>query len=118
MCWYSDLMKRLRSYLASGQSPTQNVRRQTQVAPLQLCLGVLLVLGLLPRCLLGAGDRASQSDAREYRARSTREPHPDRRLALLRFRKNYNEQWTIQRLGYQTPLQARRNTCSPPQRVA
>ena len=40
------------------------------------------------------------------------------RLALLEFKKNYNEQWIIQRLGYQTPSQARRNACSPPQKVA
>ena len=33
------------------------------------------------------------------------------RLAVLEFRKIYNEQWIIQRLGYQTPAQARRNAC-------
>jgi len=40
------------------------------------------------------------------------------RLALLEFKKNYNEQWIIQRLGYQTPAQARINACSPPHKVA
>jgi len=40
------------------------------------------------------------------------------RLALLEFKRNYNEQWIIQRLGYQTPAQARRNACSQPQKVA
>ena len=40
------------------------------------------------------------------------------RQALLEFKKNYNEKWIIQRLGYQTPAQARRNACGPPQKVA
>lgn len=40
------------------------------------------------------------------------------RLALLEFKKNYNEQWIIQRLGYQTPSQARRNACGSSQKVA
>ena len=40
------------------------------------------------------------------------------RKALLEFRKNYNEKWIIQRLGYQTPSQARKNACSPSQKVA
>lgn len=40
------------------------------------------------------------------------------RVALLEFKKNYNEKWIIQRLGYQTPAQARRNACSPPRKVA
>jgi putative transposase len=40
------------------------------------------------------------------------------RLVLLEFKRNYNEQWIVQRLGYQTPAQARRNACSPPYKVA
>ncbi len=40
------------------------------------------------------------------------------RLALLHFRKTYNEQWIIQRLGYQTPAQARRNACNPKEKAA
>lgn len=40
------------------------------------------------------------------------------RKALLEFKKNYNEQWIIQRLGYQTPSQARANACRPPKKVA
>jgi len=40
------------------------------------------------------------------------------RLALLDFKRNYNERWIIQRLGYQTPAQARRNACSSSQKVA
>jgi len=40
------------------------------------------------------------------------------RLSLLEFKKNYNEQWIIQRLGYKTPTQARTDACSPPRKVA
>jgi len=40
------------------------------------------------------------------------------RKALLEFKKNYSEKWIIQRLGYQTPSQARKNACSPSQKVA
>ena len=40
------------------------------------------------------------------------------RLALLEFKQTYNEQWMIQRLGYQTPVQARRNACNHPRKVA
>lgn len=40
------------------------------------------------------------------------------RQAVLRFKKDYNEKWMIQRLGYQTPAQARRNACRPPKKVA
>jgi transposase InsO family protein len=40
------------------------------------------------------------------------------RKALLEFKKNYNEQWILQRLGYQTPSQARRNACRPPKKIA
>ena len=40
------------------------------------------------------------------------------RLALLEFKKTYNEQWIIQRLGYQTPAQARRNACKPEEKAA
>jgi putative transposase len=40
------------------------------------------------------------------------------RLALLEFKKTYNENWIVQRLGYQTPAQARRKICSSPQMVA
>jgi tetratricopeptide (TPR) repeat protein len=64
-------------------SPNENVRRQTQVARLQLCLGALLVLGSLPCCLAQARERASQSRDSKSQARSTEEPHPDRRLAAL-----------------------------------
>ena len=42
----------------------------------------------------------------------------DLRLTLLEFRKTYNEQWIIQRLGYQTPAQARRNACKPKEKAA
>ena len=40
------------------------------------------------------------------------------RLALLEFKKTYNEQWIIQRFGYQTPSQARRNACQNPKKAA
>jgi putative transposase len=40
------------------------------------------------------------------------------RQAVLKFKKDYNEKWMIQRLGHQTPAQARRNACSPPKKVA
>ena len=40
------------------------------------------------------------------------------RLALLEFQKTYNEQWIIQRFGYQTPSQARRNACKDPKKAA
>jgi transposase InsO family protein len=40
------------------------------------------------------------------------------RMALLDFKKTYNQKWIIQRLGYQTPSQARINACSPPKKVA
>ena len=40
------------------------------------------------------------------------------RLAVLEFKKTYNEKWIIQRLGYQTPSQARRNACNNPKKVA
>ena len=40
------------------------------------------------------------------------------RLAVLEFRKTYNEQWIIQRLGYQTPAQARRNACKSKEKAA
>ena len=41
-----------------------------------------------------------------------------RRMGLLEFKKTYNEQWIIQRLGYQTPTQARRNACNPKEKAA
>ena len=40
------------------------------------------------------------------------------RKALLEFKKNYNEQWILQRLGYQTPSQARANACTTSKMVA
>ena len=40
------------------------------------------------------------------------------RQAVLKFKQDYNTQWMIQRLGHQTPAQARKNTCSPPKKVA
>jgi putative transposase len=40
------------------------------------------------------------------------------RLALLEFKKTYNEEWIIQRLGYQTPSVARRNACNNPKKAA
>lgn len=40
------------------------------------------------------------------------------RKALLEFKKNYNEQWILQRLGYQTPSQARANAYTTSKKVA
>jgi transposase InsO family protein len=40
------------------------------------------------------------------------------RLSVLEFKKNYNEKWIIQRMKYQTPLQARRNACNNPKKAA
>lgn len=40
------------------------------------------------------------------------------RQAVLKFRQDYNDKWMIQRLGHQTPAQARRNACRPPKKVA
>lgn len=40
------------------------------------------------------------------------------RLAVLEFKKTYNEKWIIQRLKYQTPSQARRSACNNPKKVA
>jgi transposase InsO family protein len=40
------------------------------------------------------------------------------RQALLEFKKTYNEQWIIEKFGYQTPLQTRMNACKNPKRVA
>ena len=40
------------------------------------------------------------------------------RSALLEFKNTYNERWIIQRLGYQTPTQARRNACNPKEKAA
>lgn len=40
------------------------------------------------------------------------------RLAVLKFKKTYNEQWIIQRLDYQTPSQARTNACRPRHKAA
>lgn len=48
----------------------------------------------------------------------TFETAEDLRLAVLEFKKSYNEQWIIQRLGYQTPAQARRNACKPKEKAA
>jgi len=33
------------------------------------------------------------------------------RLALLEFKRHYNEQWIVERLGYRTPAQARKDAC-------
>jgi transposase InsO family protein len=35
------------------------------------------------------------------------------RLALLEFKRMYNEHWIIERLGYRTPAEARKDACSP-----
>jgi transposase InsO family protein len=35
----------------------------------------------------------------------------DLRQALLEFKRQYNEQWIVQRLGYRTPAQARKDAC-------
>ena len=40
------------------------------------------------------------------------------RQAVLQFKKDYNEKWLIQRLGHQTPAQARKNACRPSGKVA
>jgi transposase InsO family protein len=40
------------------------------------------------------------------------------RLALLDFKKTYNERWIMERFGYQTPSQARAKACSSPKKVA
>ena len=40
------------------------------------------------------------------------------KVSLLEFKKTYNEQWIIQRLGYQTPAQARRNACKSKEKAA
>ena len=40
------------------------------------------------------------------------------RLAVLEFKKTYNEQWIVQRLGYQTPSQTRKNACNNPRKAA
>ena len=36
----------------------------------------------------------------------------DLRQALLEFKRQYNEQWILERLGYRTPAQARKDACS------
>jgi transposase InsO family protein len=40
------------------------------------------------------------------------------RLAVIEFKKIYNENWLMQRLNYQTPSQARINACNNPKKVA
>ena len=40
------------------------------------------------------------------------------RLAALEFKETYNNKWIIQRLGYQTPSQARRKACNNPKKAA
>lgn len=40
------------------------------------------------------------------------------RLAVLEFKETYNDKWIIQRLGYQTPAQARRKACNNPKKAA
>ncbi|MHC4575313.1 MAG: integrase core domain-containing protein [Planctomycetota bacterium] len=40
------------------------------------------------------------------------------RLALLQFKEIHNEQRTIQRIGYKTPSQTRRNACKNPRSAA
>ena len=40
------------------------------------------------------------------------------RLALPEFKRLYNEQWTMERLGYRTPAQARKDACHPHKAVA
>jgi putative transposase len=35
----------------------------------------------------------------------------DLRLALLEFKRRYNEHWIVERLGYRTPAQARKDAC-------
>jgi hypothetical protein len=71
-------------------------------------------------CILGNHSQSSKkSSLASHGARVQRfERTVQLRSVLPEFRKNLNEQWIIQRLGYQTPAQARRNACSPPQKVA
>jgi transposase InsO family protein len=40
------------------------------------------------------------------------------RLALLEFKRLYNEQWIMERLGYRTPAQTRKDACQPQKAVA
>lgn len=40
------------------------------------------------------------------------------RLALLEFKRLYNECWLIERLGYRTPAQARKRACKPVEKAA
>jgi transposase InsO family protein len=40
------------------------------------------------------------------------------RLAVLEFKETYNNKWIIQRLGYETPAQARRKACNNPKKAA
>jgi transposase InsO family protein len=40
------------------------------------------------------------------------------RLAVLKFKKTYNEQWIIHNFGYQTPPQARKDACKNPKKAA
>jgi len=35
----------------------------------------------------------------------------DLRQALLQFKRQYNDQWILQRLAYRTPAQARKDAC-------
>ena len=41
----------------------------------------------------------------------TSETVEDLRQALLEFKRQYNDQWILQRLGYRTPAQARKDAC-------
>jgi transposase InsO family protein len=40
------------------------------------------------------------------------------RLAVLEFKKTYNEQWIVQRLREQRPSQTRKNACNNPRKAA
>ena len=40
------------------------------------------------------------------------------RQALLEFKERYNHQWIIERLGYRTPAQARKDACNSPEIAA
>jgi putative transposase len=40
------------------------------------------------------------------------------RLALIEFRRTYNQQWILERLGYRTPAQARQDACRPQEKAA
>jgi len=40
------------------------------------------------------------------------------RLALLGFKKLYNECWLIERLGHRTPAHARKMACKPLEKAA